>query len=110
MEKVDLIADAINNRNPIHFDYTESDNTITHREWNPHVLYMYESVDKKVLTMKLWIFQTGWETESWLNKFKDFLSIENVNDIVVLKDQKFEKDTLFYNSDSPRYKNPYAKI
>lgn len=108
-EKEALLTEAINNRYPITFQYKESNWEISNREWNPHVLYLYKAKNWS-MSIKLWIFQTWWESTSWLNKFKDFLSLNNIDNILVLKDTKFNIDEIYYKSDSPRYNNPLAKI
>lgn len=108
-EKEALLIESINKKYPITFEYKESNWKISNREWNPHVLYLYKAKDWK-MSIKLWIFQTWWESSSWLNKFKDFLSLNDINNIVVFKNNNFKTDKIFYKSDSPRYNNPLAKI
>lgn len=113
MDNFSLLQDAIKNQNNIEFDYQKIDWSISHRIWDPYVLYIYKDKEGKE-SMKLGFVQTSGESSSKTDKpfpsFRDFIDIKDITNIVILNEKfmsPFHKD---YNPNSDRYINLIVKV
>lgn len=108
-----LIQEAIKNRSVITFDYLKKDGNISHRIWNPYVLYMYKD-QKWIESMKLDFVQTAWDSSSKDDKpfpsFRWFINITDITNLTILDEIFLEPWHEDYVPDSNRYDNPIKKI
>jgi hypothetical protein len=115
MNTFELLQKAIIEKKSISFDYNKK-GELSHRIWDPYVLYIYKSKTNWSESTKLGIVQTSGDSDSKDSKpfpsFRDFLAIEDILNVKILEDQPcftfpFHED---YNPDSDRYENIIAKI
>lgn len=113
MDVFSLLQDAIKNRNSIEFDYQKTDWSISHRIWNPYVLYIYRDKQGKE-TMKLDFVQTAGDSSSQTDKpfpsFRGFIDIQDISNLSIMDERfsaPFHDD---YNPNSDRYINPIVKV
>lgn len=112
MDNFSLLQEAIKNKNVLEFDYTKKDGSVSHRIVHPYVLYIYTAKADWKESMKLWVVQVWWESDSSdeFPCFKDFLDIKDINNILIREDlfhAPFHKD---YVPESSRYENLIIKV
>lgn len=112
MNTLETLIGAINSKHQISFEYNKS-GVITKRVGNPYAIFIYTAKNTKIQSTKVHIVQTGGDSDSIeTNPFPSFrmYNIEDLNNIIVLKetfDAPFHKD---YKPESDFYKDVIAKV
>lgn len=115
MNTLEILMEAIKNRQPISFEYNKEGKVEGLRFGNPYAVFIYTAKNTRIQSTKVHIVQTDGVSDTKYEKpFPSFrmYNIEDLSNVTILMDRNpfappFDKN---YNSEWDGYKDVIAKV